>query len=180
MSRAAATASNPVNWALVWAAVTAIGTVLAGLALPLAFIQIGALRQDRLRAQISKVGVWIDMKWTKSEPRKLQARLLVHNASELPVEIKRVQLDIDGKPRIAFSRGTVAPGQTRKYAIGAGATSKPTLGVVGIIDAAGRLWDMHPVQGGPPQLVRPRRWWLWHRKTQAGQLIELGDEGNSR
>jgi hypothetical protein len=33
-----------------WVAITAIGTVLAGLALPLAFIQLGALRQDRLRA----------------------------------------------------------------------------------------------------------------------------------
>jgi hypothetical protein len=39
-----------------WAAITAVGTVLAGLALPLAFFQLGALRQDRLRAQVSKVG----------------------------------------------------------------------------------------------------------------------------
>jgi hypothetical protein len=30
-----------------WAAIEAVGTVLAGLALPLAFIQLGALRQDR-------------------------------------------------------------------------------------------------------------------------------------
>lgn len=41
-----------------WAAVTGIGAVLAGLALPLAFIQLGALRQDRLRAQVSRVGAW--------------------------------------------------------------------------------------------------------------------------
>jgi hypothetical protein len=41
-----------------WAAITAIGTVLAGLALPLAFIQLGGLRQDRLRGQVSKVGAW--------------------------------------------------------------------------------------------------------------------------
>src|ERR1700719_3133834 len=95
-----------------WAAVTAIGTVLAGLALPLAFIQIGALRRDRLRTQISKVGVWIDMQWTKSEIPELQARLLIRTASELPVEIKRVELDIDGKPRMVVSRGTVAPGRT--------------------------------------------------------------------
>jgi hypothetical protein len=120
--------------------------------------------------------VWIDMKWTKSETPKPQAILLVHNASELPVEIKRVELDIDGKPRMAFSRGTVAPGQTRKYEIGVRGASNVTLGAVGIIDAAGRLWDMHPVQGGLPQLVQSRRWWLWHRRTQAGQLIELGDE----
>jgi hypothetical protein len=180
MRWAAATASDPGNWAPVWAAVTAIGTILAGLALPLAFIQIGALRQDRLRAQISKVGVWIDMKWTKSETPELQARLLVHNASELPVEIKRVELDINGKPRMVVSRGTVAPGQTRKYGTGAGDASKVTLGVVRIIDAAGRLWDMHPARGGLPRRVRSRRWWLWHRRTQGGQLTELGDEGTSR
>jgi hypothetical protein len=180
MSWAAATASDPVDWALVWAAVTAIGTVLAGLALPLAFIQIGALRQDRLRAQISKVGVWIDMKWTKSETPKLQARLHVHNASELPVDIKRVELDINGKPRMVVSRGTVAPGQTRKYGTSAGDASKVTLGVVRIIDAAGRQWDMHPTRGGLPQRVQSRRWWPWHRRTQAGQLTELGDEGTSR
>jgi|SRR5215472_9675416 len=162
-----------------WAAVTAIGTVLAGLALPLAFIQIGALRRDRLRAQISKIGVWIDMKWTKSETPELQARLLIHNASELPVELKRVELDADGKPRMVVRRGTVAPGQTRKYAIGAGDASKLTVGVVRIIDAAGRLWEMRPARGGLPQRVQSRRLWLWHRRTQAGQLIELGDEGNS-
>jgi hypothetical protein len=173
MSGAAATASDPVNWALVWAAVTAIGTVLAGMALPLAFIQIGALRRDRLRAQISKVGVWIDMAWTKSETPELQARLHVRNASELPVEIKRVEIDIDGKPRMVVSRGTVAPGQTRKYGIGAGNASEVTLGVVGIIDIAGRQWELRPVQGGLPRLVHSRRWWLWH-------LIELGDKGNSR
>ena len=163
-----------------WAAVTAIGTVLAGLALPLAFIQIGALRRDRLRAQISKVGVWVDMQWTKSETPELQARLLIHNASELPVEIKRVELDIDGRPRMVVSRRTVAPGRTLKYGISAGDASRVTLGVVNLIDAAGHLWDMRPVRGGLPQLIQSRSWWLWHRRTQAGKLIELGDEGNSR
>lgn len=44
-----------VDWT---ATVTAIGTLLGGLALPLAFIQLAALRQDRLRAQINKVGAW--------------------------------------------------------------------------------------------------------------------------
>lgn len=34
--------------------VTAIGAVLAGLALPLAFIQLGALRQDRPRARMCR------------------------------------------------------------------------------------------------------------------------------
>jgi hypothetical protein len=38
---------DPVQWTD-WA--TAIGALLGGLALPLAFVQLGALRQDRLRA----------------------------------------------------------------------------------------------------------------------------------
>jgi hypothetical protein len=35
-----------------------VGTVAAGLALPLAFVQLGALRRDRLRGQVDKVAAW--------------------------------------------------------------------------------------------------------------------------
>ena len=37
---------------------TAFGTLAAGLALPLAFIQLGSLRRDRLRGQVDKVAAW--------------------------------------------------------------------------------------------------------------------------
>jgi hypothetical protein len=35
-----------------------VGTVAAGLALPLAFVQLGGLRRDRLRGQVDKVAAW--------------------------------------------------------------------------------------------------------------------------
>jgi hypothetical protein len=78
-----------------WAAITAIGTVLAGLALPLAFIQLRALRQDRLRGQVSKVGAWTGVpeplggilgSWT--------IPILVRNSSELPVRVNTVDLAV--------------------------------------------------------------------------------------
>jgi hypothetical protein len=76
-----------------WAAITAVGTVLAGLALPLAFIQLGALRQDRLREQVSKIGVWTEAE----DPGDAEWRvsLLIRNASELPVEVHVTELAID-------------------------------------------------------------------------------------
>lgn len=64
--------------------VTAIGTVLAGLALPLAFIQLGALRQDRLRAQVSKAGAWTGMpEQTGEEPGLWTIPVLIRNGSDL-------------------------------------------------------------------------------------------------
>lgn len=40
-----------------WATtITAAGAFLGGLALPIAFLQLGAQRQDRLRAQVGKIG----------------------------------------------------------------------------------------------------------------------------
>jgi hypothetical protein len=179
------------------AALTAIGTVAAGLALPLAFAQLAALRQDRLRAQISKVGVWYDLDWPESGTPRLMAILFVRNASELPVELKRVELNIDGKPRISIDRGFVPPDETRKWEIGAGDPSEIALGEVSIIDATRRLWDLRPIRGGPARRIRLERWWLWrrdhgvrlrhwwlrHRRRvadvagRAGRLIKFGDEG---
>jgi hypothetical protein len=77
-----------------WAAVTAIGTVLAGLALPLAFIQLGALRQDRLRAQINKIGVWAEEDDRPRDGPERWVILFIQNASELPVEVHYAELAI--------------------------------------------------------------------------------------
>ena len=82
----------PVIW---WVAITAIGTVLAGLALPLAFIQLGALRQERLRAQVSKVGAWVGtVEPTGEGTGSWMIRMLIRNGSELPVGVSAVDLAI--------------------------------------------------------------------------------------
>lgn len=74
------------NWTLIWAAVTAIATVFAGLALPLAFVQLGALRRDRLRAQIAKVGGWTGAPEREGdEAYSWSIPVWVRNGSELPV-----------------------------------------------------------------------------------------------
>jgi hypothetical protein len=66
--------------------VTAIGTVFAGLALPLAFIQLRALRQDRLRTQVGKVGAWADTPVQgAADPGLWTIPVLIRNGSELPV-----------------------------------------------------------------------------------------------
>jgi hypothetical protein len=75
--------------------VTAIGTVFAGLALPLAFIQLGGLRQDRLRAQVSKVGAWVDTPKTMYPESGLWTiPVRIRNSSELPVRVETVDLTI--------------------------------------------------------------------------------------
>jgi hypothetical protein len=75
-----------------WAAITAIGTVLAGLALPLAFIQLGALRQDRLREQVSKIGAWTDANRVDEGSSDWRIALFIRNSSELPVEARKAEL----------------------------------------------------------------------------------------
>ena len=44
-----------VHWATI---ITSTGALLGGLAIVIAFIQLGGQRQDRLRAQVSKIGPW--------------------------------------------------------------------------------------------------------------------------
>lgn len=92
-----------------WAAITAVGTVLAGLALPLAFVQLDAQRRERLRAQVGKVGAWtrISAEFADGESRPATQRtidgpqpvswkvnLVVRNSSELPVVIHGVDLHV--------------------------------------------------------------------------------------
>jgi hypothetical protein len=73
--------------------VTATGTVLAGLALPLAFIQLGALRQDRLRAQVSKVRAWTGAPDQSGKESALWTiPVLIRDGSELPAQVDAVDL----------------------------------------------------------------------------------------
>ena len=94
-----------------WAAITAIGTVFAGLALPLAFIQLGALRQDRLRAQVSKIGAWTGApEQVGEEPGSWTIPVLIRNGSELPVRVNTLDLAVRpwGYDRLlAVPEGTV-------------------------------------------------------------------------
>jgi hypothetical protein len=84
-----AAASGP-SWTDI---VTAIGTVFAGLALPLAFVQLGALRRDRLREQVSKVGAWVGtVEQTGEETWAIPA--LIRNGSELPIRVNAVDLAV--------------------------------------------------------------------------------------
>jgi hypothetical protein len=105
-----------VNWAT---AITAVGALLGGLALPLAFIQLGALRQDRLRAQISKVGIWVG-EWepapTRANEQPWKIPVHVRNSSELPVMVLEVRLyvaprDGHGKTVTLQPQETITPGQ---------------------------------------------------------------------
>lgn len=81
-----------------WATVIAsTGTLLSGLAIIIAFIQLGNQREDRLRAQISKIGVWAqadDLRTAPGKP-KWQITMFIKNASELPVEVRIGELAID-------------------------------------------------------------------------------------
>ena len=98
-----------------WAVITAIGTVLAGVALPLAFVQLGALRQDRLRAQVSKVGAWVGTveqieEETGEETGSWVIPILIRNGSELPVRVDSVDVAIRpwGYDRVlAVPKGTI-------------------------------------------------------------------------
>jgi hypothetical protein len=95
-----------------WTAITAIGTVLGGLALPLAFIQLDAQRRERLRAQVSKLGGWTEVymlsdperpvslpafgafSMADNPPNEWVIRLFIRNSSDLPVIIHKVEVSI--------------------------------------------------------------------------------------
>lgn len=79
-----------------WATIiTSVGSLLSGLAIIIAFMQLGSQRQDRLRAQVSKVGVWAEPSDNSTQP---QVTLFVHNANELPVHVLLVDLALNTLP----------------------------------------------------------------------------------
>jgi hypothetical protein len=85
---------DPVHWATI---ITSTGALLGGLAIVIAFIQLGALRQDRLREQVSKLGVWTDAQDIGVGPGHTEWRvgLFIRNGSELPVEVHVTELALD-------------------------------------------------------------------------------------
>lgn len=86
---------DPVQWTD-W--VTAVGALLGGLAL-----QLGALHQDRLRAQVGKVGAWtkppeqvsaIEQPAAERDTVEWAIQILIRNSSELPVTADTAELSV--------------------------------------------------------------------------------------
>jgi hypothetical protein len=170
----AATAASGPSWTDI---VTAVGTVLAGLALPLAFIQLGALRQDRLREQVSKVGGWAgapEQQQMGAEPRIWTIPVFIRNGSGLPVRVDAFDLAArDGRddplpPGVSDTSlvpGTIPPEETWRGHFdhsSSGIFDPPRLPMVSVIrivvtDAAGHQWETLAGRPGPARLVRRRR-----------------------
>jgi hypothetical protein len=124
-----------VEWATT---ITAAGAFLGGLALPIAFLQLGAQRQDRLRAQVGKIGAWAgppSRSPGESGPVEWAVQVFIRNSSELPVVVDAADLSVRpwgfelalagedaaalyavkklGDSRVVpFAPGTIAPGET--------------------------------------------------------------------
>jgi hypothetical protein len=86
-----------------WAAISAIGSVLSGAAILIAFIQLDNQRRERLRAQINQIGVWAqaDTTGTREQPG-WRITLFIKNASELPVDVHNAALAIEISAALAI------------------------------------------------------------------------------
>ncbi len=100
-----------VHWATV---ITSTGALLGGLAIVLAFVQLGAQREDRLRGQVSKAGIWTR---TDGEPltqapeaEEWKITAFVRNASELPVQVDIVRLVVQQRGYQDLSEHEMAAG----------------------------------------------------------------------
>jgi hypothetical protein len=96
-----------------WDAISAIGSVLGGLAIVLAFVQLGSQRRDGLRAQISLIGAWYHIEDARMVPDQpaWQIALFIRNASKLPVDVTFAELAIDtlGYKNVLASAGGEPP-----------------------------------------------------------------------
>jgi hypothetical protein len=139
-----------------WAAVAAIGAVLGGLALPLAFIQLGTLRQDRLRGQVSKVGAWTGTAEVLGGEQGLWTiPVLIRNGSELPVLVDALDLAVRswGYERVlAALEGTT---EVDYYMAKRFGSSEPMSIAPGTI-APGETWSMDCAYTPEPAFDRPQ------------------------
>ena len=142
---------------VVWTVITAIGTAFAGLALPLAFIQLGGLRQDRLRGQVAKVGAWTGTPaQDDEEARSWSVQVFVRNGSELPVRIDA--LDLTLRPG-GYERVLAAPEGTTEVDYYAdkrfGDSAKVDMAPPGTI-APGDTWTVWQGCGAGARFDRPQ------------------------
>jgi hypothetical protein len=135
-----------------WAAISAIGSVLSGLAILLAFLQLGAQRQDRLRQQVGKIGVW-EGDTVKAhetpEGRHWTIPVFIRNSSELPVLVNKAAVHcyetVGARVRgrtVSIELGNIPPGLTSQHDVdyvadNATATVKGWVTRVDIFDGAG-------------------------------------------
>jgi hypothetical protein len=76
---------------------TAVGSLGAGLALPLAFVQLAGLRRDRLQGQVDRVAAWPEAPSLQDRVEDVlvwSVPLRVRNSSELPVFVDSVDFDV--------------------------------------------------------------------------------------
>jgi hypothetical protein len=126
---------------------TAVGSLLGGLALPIAFIQLGQLRSAQARAQIDQVGAWVDRPEREvperdfSEVRRppeygpalWKVTLHILNSSELPILL--LQADLLIQPMWKSSPDDVLPKEIEPpYHTLAGHSYRPS------VIAPGRTW----------------------------------------
>jgi hypothetical protein len=149
--------------------VAAIGAVLGGLALPIAFIQIGAQRQDRLRTQVGKVGAWLDT-WERPSAQYSDwaVNLHVRNSSDLPITLQRADLTVTVRPGgtttlLLNDWAVIPPGQTLENTytyvpdFEGDQPLQTLISHLTVMDAAGLIWDIQrPRRSGPPRQVG---WW---------------------
>jgi hypothetical protein len=140
-----------------WAAIAAVGSVLSGLAVLLAFYQLSRQREDRLRSQISRIGVWAQSHHLDPELPAWQMTLFIQNASELPVEVHVAELAIDtlGYRVVLASAGGDPP---RLYADKRTGPTKPAYFFPGTIPPGHRWHDEHEYspEGDFDTVMRPR------------------------
>jgi hypothetical protein len=144
------------HWATI---ITSTGALLGGLAIVIAFIQLGNQREDRLRAQISKIGVWTQADDARMAPDQAQWQitLFIQNASELPVEVHVAELAIDtlGYQNVLASAGGEPP---QLYADKRTGPVKPAYFFAGTI-SPGQKWhgeQKYTPDGHFDTIVRPR------------------------
>jgi hypothetical protein len=171
-----------------------IGQVVAGLALPLAFVELAGLRRDRLRGQVDKVAPWPETperleqldRYPDEVRWSVPVRVRVLNGSELPVFVNGVDVTVSGwgdsyaagltgkKMLAGLQPGVIAPGATWAWnleyfePVPKKVLTPPYVAITRVIvtDATGRQWKICPVQAGRAQRV--------HRWERRGPIPQAG------
>ena len=178
---------DPVHWATIF---TSAGVLFGGLAVLLAFIQFRSLREDQLRAQVSKVGVWTGDPRPPANPAAgpWLIPVFMRNSSQLPVTVKAADLEVMSRGSHLTTvplgrRVTVIPGQTwqedyeywEEPPDEQPAPRELSVSRMTVTDAAGYTWDIRPGWGGRAQRIQPLRTTLIHWAMR--RMVSPGSDG---